>query len=159
MTDHPVLADRIGVFNVIVSSNAIMTFMFFVWLACKTSGSLIVLVVIFGITGGAFVCLQPQMATSTTNDMRFSGTLIGQALCMFHLNSRRTNPAHSAVIQSFAQLASGPSFGALIGTGSREEQLQHFPHAIILGSMMLLVATVATVVARLAKSRKLVDKV
>lgn len=76
-----VLADRIGVFNVIVSSNAVMTLMFFVWLACKTSASLIVLVVIFGITGGVFVCLQPQMATSTTNDMRFSGTLIGQALC------------------------------------------------------------------------------
>lgn len=60
----------------------IMTIMFFVWLACDNMASCIVLVVIMGISGGAFVSLQAPLAVKTATDMRFGGTMVGQALCM-----------------------------------------------------------------------------
>jgi hypothetical protein len=44
--------------------------------------SCIVLVVIMGISGGAFVSLQAPLAVKTATDMRFGGTMVGQALCM-----------------------------------------------------------------------------
>jgi len=34
-----------------------------------------------GIAGGAFVSLQAPLATKTATDMRFGGTMVGQALC------------------------------------------------------------------------------
>ena len=58
-----------------------MTIMSFVWLACDTMVSCIILVIIMGIAGGAFVSLQAPLATKTATDMRFGGTMVGQALC------------------------------------------------------------------------------
>lgn len=34
-----------------------------------------------GMFGGAFVSLQAPLATKTATDMRFGGTMVGQALC------------------------------------------------------------------------------
>jgi hypothetical protein len=58
-----------------------MTIMFFVWLVCDNMASCIILVVIMGIFGGAFVSLQAPLAVKTATDMRFGGTMVGQALC------------------------------------------------------------------------------
>jgi hypothetical protein len=52
------------------------------------------------------------------------------------------------VVQSFSQLVCGPIFGALLGTGSEASRLARFPHAIILGSLMLVIATIALAAAR-----------
>lgn len=59
------------------------------------------------------------------------------------------------MFQSVAQLIGPPIAGALFGDGSREEQLHNFPRLIILGSMMLTVATGVTIVARLKLDRNL----
>jgi hypothetical protein len=76
-----VLADVIGIYNVTLFSSFVMTIMFFIWLACDQLYSCIILVVIMGIFGGAFVSLQAPLATKTATDMRFGGTMVGQALC------------------------------------------------------------------------------
>lgn len=75
------LADIIGIYNVTLSASVVMTLMFFVWLACDQLYSCVILVVIMGIFGGAFVSLQAPLATKTATDMRFGGTMVGQALC------------------------------------------------------------------------------
>jgi hypothetical protein len=80
-TNFPDLADIIGIYNVTLFSAALMTIMSFVWLACDTMVSCIILVIIMGIAGGAFVSLQAPLATKTATDMRFGGTMVGQALC------------------------------------------------------------------------------
>lgn len=79
--NHPDLADIIGIYNVTLVSAVLMTIMSFVWLACDTQVSCIILVIIMGIAGGAFVSLQAPLATKTATDMRFGGTMVGQALC------------------------------------------------------------------------------
>jgi hypothetical protein len=75
------LADIIGVYNVTLVCGFVMAVMAFVWLACDTMVSCIVLVIIMGIAGGAFVSLQAPLAIKTATDMRFGGTMVGQALC------------------------------------------------------------------------------
>jgi hypothetical protein len=80
-----ILADRIGVYNTVFGGCSIITIMFWVWLACTTVPACIVLVVIIGISSGAFISLQGPMAMMTAQDMRFGGTLVGQALCECHL--------------------------------------------------------------------------
>jgi MFS family permease len=80
-TNFSDLADIIGIYNVTLFSAALMTIMSFVWLACDTMVSCIILVIIMGIAGGAFVSLQAPLATKTATDMRFGGTMVGQALC------------------------------------------------------------------------------
>ncbi|GFZ52416.1 hypothetical protein JCM24511_10189 [Saitozyma sp. JCM 24511] len=127
-----IAADRIGIYNTNIISSVVITVMFWVWLACKTTTSCIVLVVIIGIAGGAFVSLQAPMSTKTATDMRYGGTMIGQAL----------------FVQSFSQLICGPIFGALLGAGSPQDRLDNFPRAICLGAAMMVVATVLIVVAR-----------
>lgn len=52
------------------------------------------------------------------------------------------------VIQSFAQLICGPIFGAVLGFGSPADRLDRFPYAIILAAVMVLLSTVAILVAR-----------
>lgn len=80
-----ILADKIGVYNTVISGCTIITIMFWVWLACTTVPACIVLVVIIGISSGAFISLQGPMATMTAKDMRYGGTLVGQALCKLDL--------------------------------------------------------------------------
>lgn len=63
------------------------------------------------------------------------------------------------VIQSFAQLACGPIYGALIGHGTPQDQARLFPHALALGGIMMLLATVALGSARLRHSRTIWIKV
>lgn len=79
----PAAADRMGVYNVVTISSLIMCVMFWVWNACTTKTACIILVVIQGAAGGAFVSLQAPMATQTATDMRYGGTMVGQALCEF----------------------------------------------------------------------------
>jgi hypothetical protein len=84
MRDHAdlaVAADRIGIYNTNIISSIVITAMFWVWLACKTATSCIVLVVIIGVAGGAYVSLQAPTSTKTATDMRYGGTMVGQALC------------------------------------------------------------------------------
>lgn len=76
-----ILADQIGVYNTVFCGCSIITVMFWVWLACTTVPACVVLVVIIGISSGAFISLQGPMATMTAKDMRLGGTLVGQALC------------------------------------------------------------------------------
>ena len=131
-----------------------MTLMFFVWLACDQLYSCVILVIIMGIFGGAFVSLQAPLATKTATDMRFGGTMVGQALCesldilvLCRLDYDRSL-TESSVVQSFSQLVCGPIFGAVLGKGTEADRLARFPYAIILGGVMLVIATVALAGAR-----------
>jgi uncharacterized membrane protein len=45
-------------------------------------------------------------------------------------------------------LVCGPIFGALLGTGSEADRFDRFPHAIILGGLMMTIATIALAAAR-----------
>lgn len=77
-----ILADRIGTYNANIIGNALFVIMYFIWLAVKnTTAGLVAMVVIIGIAGGSFVCLQPPLAVMTATDMRYGGTMMGQALC------------------------------------------------------------------------------
>lgn len=77
-----ILADKIGTYNTNILGNSLFVIMYFVWLGVKTStAGCIVLVVIMGIAGGSFVCLQPALAVMTAKDMRYGGTMMGQSLC------------------------------------------------------------------------------
>jgi hypothetical protein len=95
----------------------------------------------------------------TAKDMRYGGTMVGQALCEWgagarlHTWSLYANPL--AVVMSLAQLASGPSFGALIGTGSVAQRFAAFPHAIALSAALSCVGAACCVAARLHRTRKL----
>lgn len=59
------------------------------------------------------------------------------------------------MVQSIAQLVGPPIFGAIVGAGTPAEQLAHFPHAIIFGSCMLMVAAGLVMGARLYRTREL----
>lgn len=60
----------------------------------------------------------------------------------------------SAVVQSFAQLCGPPIFGAIVGSGSQEEQLARFPHAIAFGGCMLVCSVALVTAARFYKNRE-----
>ena len=75
------MADAIGIYNTVLIGSSIIAVMFWVWLACTTIPACVVLVVIIGISSGALVSLQGPMITMTAKDMRFGGTMVGQALC------------------------------------------------------------------------------
>ncbi|ORY33804.1 major facilitator superfamily domain-containing protein [Naematelia encephala] len=126
------IADKIGAFNVTIISNCVMIVCYFSWLACKTAPSLIVLNVLFGFLSGTFVSLQAVLAVKGAVDMRFAGTMVGQVL----------------LCQSLAQLLGPPIAGILLGHGTNQEQLSRFPHAIVLGSMMLLAGNLSLILAR-----------
>lgn len=93
------LADIVGIYNVTLVASVVMTLMFFVWLACDQLFSCIILVVIMGMFGGAFVSLQAPLATKTATDMRFGGTMVGQALCG-SLESRHSGTKKSLTLCS-----------------------------------------------------------
>jgi hypothetical protein len=104
-----------------------------------------------GMFGGAFVSLQAPLATKTATDMRFGGTMVGQALCEWRnpvCEISENSLTESAVVQSFSQLVCGPIFGAVLGKGTEADRLARFPYAIILGGVMLVIATVALAGAR-----------
>jgi hypothetical protein len=68
-------------YNVTIMGNCVMIVMMFSWLACKTKVSLIILCIIYGCSSGAFVSMQAPLVVNTATDLRFAGTMVGQALC------------------------------------------------------------------------------
>lgn len=75
--------------------------------------------------------------------MRFAGTLVGQVLCFM----------------SFAQLTGGSIFGALLGNGNAQSQLDNAPRAIAMGASMMTLTAILLGVGRVARSRELLAKV
>ncbi|BEJ15484.1 hypothetical protein CspHIS471_0500890 [Cutaneotrichosporon sp. HIS471] len=132
-------ADMFGTFNVAIAGIVAMAILSFAWLAMDSAGPLIALCCLYGFASGAPVSLQGPMVTVSATDPRQAGTLIGQAL----------------MVQSIAQLTGPPIFGAIVGAGSPAEQLSRFPHAIIFGSCMLLVAGCLVTGARMCRTREL----
>ena len=49
---------------------------------------------------------------------------------------------------SLAQLASGPSFGALLGTGTPSQRFNNFPYGIVLAACLAALGTVSIMIAR-----------
>ncbi|KAK4683914.1 hypothetical protein P7C73_g6297, partial [Tremellales sp. Uapishka_1] len=127
------LGDRIGPYNVTIMGNTIMVCMYFGWLGCKSSASLIVLSIIMGFASGALVSLQAPIVVRLATDMRFGATMVGQAL----------------MVQSFGNLLGAPISGSLLGTGTREQQLDNFYKPIVLGACMLMLSTVMLLAAKL----------
>ncbi|KLT40494.1 MFS general substrate transporter [Cutaneotrichosporon oleaginosum] len=134
-----IAADMLGTFNVALVGIGAMAVLSFAWLAMDTPAPLIALCCLYGFASGAPVSLQGPMVTASASDPRHAGTLIGQAL----------------MVQSIAQLTGPPIFGAIVGAGSPGEQLARFPHAIVFGSCMLLVAWCLVAAARLYRTREL----
>lgn len=132
-------ADMFGTFNVAIIGQIVMVVLMFAWLAMDTAAPLIALCCLYGFASGAPVSLQGPMVTVSATDPRQAGTLIGQAL----------------MVQSFAQLTGPPIFGAIVGAGSKEDQLSRFPHAIVFGACMLLVSVCLITSARLYRTREL----
>jgi len=133
------VGDRVGAYNNVIISNTIMFLCFWIWLGVKSKAALIAINVLFGLASGGFVSLQAPMITRVATDMRFGGTMVGQVL----------------LIQSFAQLIGPPISGALLGGGTVEEQLSRFPHAIILGGVMMLISATCVAVGRWSLERRL----
>ncbi|WVQ78110.1 hypothetical protein IAT38_000191 [Cryptococcus sp. DSM 104549] len=134
-----ILADRFGLYNVAFIASCIMTLVCWVWLAAKTIPGVVIICCMFGLTSATWVSLQAPCTTVLATDMRFAATMVG--MVMF--------------VQSIAQLIGPPIAGSLLGTGSTEEQLTRFPHAIILASAMFTLATISLGAGRLNLNRKL----
>ncbi|WWC61154.1 uncharacterized protein I303_103733 [Kwoniella dejecticola CBS 10117] len=134
-----ILADKIGPYNISIISNILMTILLWLMLISKTIAATITISILFGITSATFVSLQAPCVTRLCVDMRFAGTYVG--MIMF--------------ISSLAQLAGPPAAGALLGSGSLQDQLDRFPHAIILAGVMLTLSTVSLIAARLYQNRTL----
>ncbi|KAK6902906.1 hypothetical protein I203_108166 [Kwoniella mangroviensis CBS 8507] len=133
------IADRIGCYNITIISNTIMTILLWLLLVSKTIASTIVISVLFGMSSATFVSLQAPCVSRLCKDMRFAGTYVG--MNMF--------------ITSLAQIVGPPSSGALLGTGSKQDQLDRFPHATILAGTMLTLSTIALIGARLCQDKRL----
>ncbi|WWD10171.1 hypothetical protein V865_008305 [Kwoniella europaea PYCC6329] len=133
------IADRIGCYNITIISNIIMTLLLWLLLVSKTIASTIIISVLFGMSSATFVSLQAPCVGRLCKDMRFAGTYVG--MNMF--------------ITSLAQIVGPPSSGALLGTGSKQDQLDRFPHATILAGTMLTLSTIALIGARLCQDKRL----
>ena len=56
------------------------------------------------------------------------------------------------VCMSLAQLASGPSFGALLGNGTPADRFDNFPQGIILAACLAAVGTASVMYARVKRT-------
>ncbi|WVW83125.1 hypothetical protein I302_105143 [Kwoniella bestiolae CBS 10118] len=133
------IADRIGPYNITILSNIIMTYLLWLLLISKTIASTIIISVLFGMTSATFVSLQAPCVTRLCKDMRFAGTYVG--MNMF--------------FTALAQIVGPPAGGALLGSGSKEDQLARFPHAVILAGSMLSLSTGLVIAARLCQDKRL----
>jgi MFS family permease len=133
------LADKIGGYNSMISGTAVLAIMLWCWLAIKSLGGCIALVIIAGIASGSFLGLQAPVAMYTAKDQRLGGTMFGQAVCF----------------QSFGILACGPAVGAVLGVATETT----FMHAKIFIAVFMTAAIAALVAGRLVAQPKLLGKV
>ena len=132
-----------GPYNVTAFSTLIMAIMYWAWISLRSTPGLTAFAVIFGFWSGGYVSQQAPMAAAEATDMRFAGTLVGQV--MFFM--------------SFAQLFGGPIFGALLGKGDSQSQLDNAPKAIAMGASMMTATTILLSIGRFYRSRELRAKV
>lgn len=139
----PVLADYTGPYNVTAFSTLLMAILYWAWIGLRSAPGLTTFAVIFGFWSGAYVSQQAPMAAAEATDMRFAGTLVGQV--MFFM--------------SVAQLFGGAIFGALLGKGDAQSQLNNAPKAIAMGASMMTATTILLGIGRFYRSRELRAKV
>ncbi|KAH9993268.1 MFS general substrate transporter [Xylariaceae sp. FL0662B] len=115
----PLLADRIGPFNVLVPVIFCWTIVAFCWLAVKSVPGLYVFTCFYGIASGSLQCLIATAVASITKRLDHVGTRLGMAFS----------------ITSFASLAGPPIGGAIQGA-----QGGRFTGAQIWAAVLTLVA-------------------
>ncbi|WWC90061.1 uncharacterized protein L201_004994 [Kwoniella dendrophila CBS 6074] len=133
------IADKIGPYNISIIANIILTIVLWLLFISKSIKSTIIICIFFGISSSTFVSLQAPIIAKLCNDIRFVGTYVGMI----------------SFIGAFAQLIGPPSSGALLGSGSEKDQLKNFPNTIILSGVLLLIATVSLIIARLYLDKRL----
>ncbi len=72
------IADKTGKFNCMVLGAFVASVTIFAWQAATTFPGLIVVSLIYGISTGGNISLQPVCVAQVTKDQRLAGTMIGQ---------------------------------------------------------------------------------
>ncbi|KAK2829833.1 hypothetical protein FQN49_007210 [Arthroderma sp. PD_2] len=123
--------DFIGPFNVMVPMTFCSGIIALGWIGVHSTGSIIVIVLLYGFCSGAFVSVPPVVLISITPDMRDFGTRLGMTF----------------VFNSVGALAGTPIGGAIIhGSGNNYLGVQ------ILAGSCLLISSAFLIVARFIKS-------
>ncbi|KAI1430874.1 major facilitator superfamily domain-containing protein [Xylaria sp. CBS 124048] len=95
----PLVADRIGHFNVIIPVTFIWSIVGFAWLAVHDVPSYYAFTAVYGIISAAFQCLFPSTVASITPELNTLGTRLGMAFTVSAIASL-TGPPLGGVIQS-----------------------------------------------------------
>lgn len=95
-----IAADKLGRFNIMITIMFISSlFCFAVWIPVKTTAGIIVFVVIFGFSSGAFVSLGPTLVAQIS-DIRQIGTRVGTAYAIQSLGGLTGSPIAGAIVSS-----------------------------------------------------------
>ncbi|SPQ25647.1 7388679f-c6f8-44c5-aeb9-d666007ae1df [Thermothielavioides terrestris] len=130
------LADRFGALNMMMPTATIAGVCMFCWMAVKSTTSLYVWCVFYGLTGGGIQSLFPAVLSSLNTDLRKAGVRMGMVF----------------TIVSFATLAGPPIAGAIItAEGGTYYGAQAFAGACLLLGAALMVAARTVKVRRLMR--------
>ncbi|KAI1302891.1 major facilitator superfamily domain-containing protein [Xylaria venustula] len=103
----PMVADRIGNFNVIVPITFIWAIVSFTWLAVRSTGGYYAFTVVYGIAAASFQCLFPSTVARITPRLDTFGTRLGMAFSVSAVASLTGPPIGGAI-----QTDSGGGFRA-----------------------------------------------
>ncbi|EZF31018.1 hypothetical protein H109_01657 [Trichophyton interdigitale MR816] len=123
--------DLIGPFNVMIPMAFCSGIIALGWIGVHTTGSIIVIVILYGFFSGAFVSVPPVVLISITPDLRDFGTRLGMTF----------------VFNSIGTLAGTPIGGAIIHASGN----QYLGVQLLAGSCLLM-SGILLVIARLVKS-------
>ncbi|KAI0429921.1 major facilitator superfamily domain-containing protein [Xylaria sp. FL1042] len=103
----PIVADRVGNFNVIIPVLLIWTIVSFTWLAVHNISGYYAFTVVYGIVAASFQCLFPSTVARITPRLDTLGTRLGMAFSVSAISSLTGPPIGGAI-----QTASGGGFRA-----------------------------------------------
>ena len=125
------LADRVGTLNTLIPVTFLCGALLIAWTAVRNTGTLVVFAVLYGFFTGTFVALPPSTLVALSPDLSKVGTRIGMSFS----------------VSSIGVLVGSPVGGALLNL-----QTGHFVRMQVFCAVVMLVASVTFVMARVAKS-------
>ncbi|KAH8102288.1 major facilitator superfamily domain-containing protein [Cristinia sonorae] len=128
----PFLADRLGVYNILIPSILSAAAMLFAVFGVRTAAGVIIEGLLFGFFSGAYVSLIPPLLATLSRDMNELGFRMGLAF--------------TAV--GFAMLTGNPIAGALLGTGRTDGGMLIWWRAIVFAGVVTLVGFALMLVSR-----------
>ncbi|KAL8709928.1 MAG: hypothetical protein Q9220_005378 [cf. Caloplaca sp. 1 TL-2023] len=94
----PLVADRIGSFNMLIPCSFIMAITAFTWISVKTTAGIIAFSVFYGFFTGSVLALPPTVLVALSPDIRFAGTRIGMAFGVASFGVLIGNPIAGTIL-------------------------------------------------------------